>query len=210
MYSCTVSRPQPARKSICLIFYFALFTRAAKLLPTLIWLCACMLKQLSVLPPCACSQQPPRRWSFIWIGTKGLFAQLETVPAPDQTRSDVQPEPSHADPCPVMYHTNAVGTSIKMGCASVVSTHLSSGNAPGSPNISHRYLRVSASQKLSMPLSGTAGTFVASCRNTSSDYCLQTFYLTCCGQAAMHVASMLSLIPYIRIKCWLVKGDDGL
>ena len=173
MYSRTVSRPQPGKKILCIIFYFALFTRAVKLLPTLIWLCACMFNlnsssnSLSCCPVHAHSSRQAYDSHGTLSGVEPKGSVLSWRQAPLQTRSDVQPEASHADPCPVVYHNHAVGTSIKMGCASVVSTHLSSCNAPGSPNISHRYFRVSASQKLSMPLSGTAGTCVASYRNTS-------------------------------------------
>ena len=58
---------------------------------------------------------------------------------------------------------DATGASKRKGWASVLSTHLSRGRALGSPNSSHRYLSVSAIQKLSMPLPGTAGNFVTSC-----------------------------------------------
>ena len=58
---------------------------------------------------------------------------------------------------------DATGASKRKGWASVLSTHLSRGRALGSPNSSHKYLSVSAIQKLSMPLPCTAGSFVTSC-----------------------------------------------
>ena len=58
---------------------------------------------------------------------------------------------------------DTTGASKRKGWASVLSTHLSRGRVPGSPNSSHRYLSVSAIQKLSMPFPGTAGSLVTSC-----------------------------------------------